>query len=94
LPSGAVHPEGIGHGRPAISAKVGEIERRLRALEKSSEKIGTHASSSARDKTKGVGDAVASALADWADRFRWSANALGDQSAVMSKDAARLEGPG
>ena len=78
----------------AISAEVGEIERRLRALEKSLEKIGTQASSSARDRAEGIGDALASALAGWADRFRGTANALGDQSAAMSKDAARLGSAG
>jgi ElaB/YqjD/DUF883 family membrane-anchored ribosome-binding protein len=74
----------------AISAEVGEIERRLRALEKDLEKIGARASSSARDTAEGLGDAIASALGGWADRFRQSATVIGGQSASVGKDAARL----
>jgi hypothetical protein len=52
----------------AVSAEVGEIERRFRVLEKSLEKIGTRASSNAGDTAEGLGEAVASALFGWADR--------------------------
>jgi len=74
----------------AISAEVGEIERRLLSLEKSLEKIGARASTSARDTAGGFGDAVASALFGWADRFRQSASLIGDQSAAISRDAAKF----
>lgn len=74
----------------AISAEVGDIERRLRSLEKNLEKIGARASSQARDTAESLGDAVASALFGWADRFRQGANSLGDQSATIGKDAAKL----
>jgi ElaB/YqjD/DUF883 family membrane-anchored ribosome-binding protein len=76
----------------AISAEVGEIERRLRALEKDLEKIGTRASANARDTAEGFGDAIAAALGGWADRFRQGAASVGDQSASLSKDAASLGG--
>jgi ElaB/YqjD/DUF883 family membrane-anchored ribosome-binding protein len=36
-----------------------------------------------------LSEAVASALSNWADRFREGANSLGDQSAAFGKDAAR-----
>jgi ElaB/YqjD/DUF883 family membrane-anchored ribosome-binding protein len=76
----------------AISAEVGEIERRLRSLEEDLEKIGARASASARDTAEGLGDVIASALGGWADRFRNSASQIGSQSATYGKDAARLGG--
>ncbi len=74
----------------AVSAEVGEIERRLRSLEKNLEKIGARASTHARDTAEGLGDAVASALFGWADRFRQSTSALGDQSAEVGRDATKV----
>jgi len=74
----------------AISAEVGEIERRLRLLEKDLEKIGARASANAKDTAEGLGDAIASALSGWGDRFRQSAASVGDQSARVGKDAAKL----
>jgi hypothetical protein len=43
----------------------------------------------ARDTADGLGEAVASALSSWADRFRQGTNSLSDQSAAFGKDAAR-----
>jgi len=40
--------------------------------------------------SEGLGEAVASALFGWADRFRQSANVLGDQSTAFGKDAAKF----
>ena len=54
----------------AIPSEVGDIERRLRILQNGIEKLGTRASSNARDTADGLGEAVASALSSWADRFR------------------------
>ena len=67
----------------AISAEAGEIGRRLQALEKSLEKLGARASTTGRDTAENLGDAIASALSGWADRFRQA----GDQ---YGKDAANL----
>ena len=50
---------------------------------------GTRASSNARDTADGLGEAVASALSSWADRFRQGSNSVSDQSAAFGKDAAR-----
>jgi ElaB/YqjD/DUF883 family membrane-anchored ribosome-binding protein len=72
-----------------ISAEVGEIERRLRLLEKDLEKIGARASSNAKDAAEGLGDAIASALSGWGDRFRQSAVSLGDQSTRLGKDLGK-----
>jgi ElaB/YqjD/DUF883 family membrane-anchored ribosome-binding protein len=74
----------------AISGEAGEIKRRLRLLEKDLEKIRARASASAKDTAEGLGDAIASALFGWGDRFRQSATSLGTQSAGLSKDAAKL----
>jgi ElaB/YqjD/DUF883 family membrane-anchored ribosome-binding protein len=71
----------------AISSEVGDIERRLQTLQRGIEKLGTRASSNARDTAEGLSEAVASALSNWADRFR--ENSLGDRSAAFGKDAAR-----
>jgi ElaB/YqjD/DUF883 family membrane-anchored ribosome-binding protein len=73
-----------------ISAEAGEIERRLRALEKRLNIAGARASTSARDTAENLGDAIASALTGWADRFRQGASTVGDQSSALGRDAARL----
>jgi ElaB/YqjD/DUF883 family membrane-anchored ribosome-binding protein len=72
----------------AISSEVGDIERRLRILQNGIEKLGTRASSNARDTADGLGEAVASALSSWADRFRTGTNLLSEQSGAFGKDAA------
>ena len=74
----------------AISAEVSEVERRLRALEKSLENIGARTSTHAQDTAESPGDAIALALSRWADRFRQGASTVGDQSAAVGRDAARL----
>jgi ElaB/YqjD/DUF883 family membrane-anchored ribosome-binding protein len=73
----------------AISSEVGDIERRLQVLQNGIEKLGTRASSNARDTADGLSEAVASALSSWADRFRQGTNSLSEQSAAFGKDAAR-----
>jgi ElaB/YqjD/DUF883 family membrane-anchored ribosome-binding protein len=74
----------------AISAQAGEIEQRLLALEKRLENVGTRASTNARDTAENLGDAIASALSGWADRFRQGASTVGNQSAALGKDSAKL----
>jgi ElaB/YqjD/DUF883 family membrane-anchored ribosome-binding protein len=73
----------------AISSEVGEIEQRLRTLQRGLEKLGTRASSNARNGADGLGDAVAAALSSWADRFRQGASSVSDQSAPFGNNAAR-----
>ena len=74
----------------AISAEVGEIERRLRSLEKNLERAGGAASANVKASAESFGDAVASSLFGWADRFRQSASVLGDQSTAFGKDATKF----
>src|SRR5579872_525598 len=73
----------------AIANEVGEIERRLRVLEKSLEKISARTAWKSRKATDGLGDTIASALSNWSGRFRQSAGLFG-QSTSFGKDAARL----
>ena len=73
----------------AISSEVGHIERRLQALQRGLDKLGTRASSNARDAAGDLSEAVSSALSNWADRFRQGASSLGEQSAPFFKDATR-----
>jgi ElaB/YqjD/DUF883 family membrane-anchored ribosome-binding protein len=72
------------------SPQTGEIERRLQALEKRLNEIGARASTNSRDIVGDLSDVIASALSTWADRFRQGAGTVGDQSAALGKDAARL----
>ena len=72
------------------SVQTGEIERRLNALEKRLNEIGTRFSANSRDVVGDLGNVIASALSDWADRFRKGASTVGDQSAALGKDAVRL----
>ena len=71
-------------------AQTGEIERRLQTLEKRSNEIGARASTNSRDFVGDLSEVIASALSTWADRFRQGAGTVGDQSAALGKDAARL----
>ncbi len=72
------------------SAQTDEIERRLNALEKRLNEIGTRFSTNSRDIVGDLGNVIASALSNWAERFRQGASTVGDQSAALGKDAARL----
>ena len=74
------------------SAQTGEIERRLQTLEKRLSEIGARARASTnnRDIVGDLSEVIASALSTWADRFRQGADTVGDQSAALGKDAARL----
>jgi hypothetical protein len=64
----------------------GGIERRLQALEN---RLNT-TSTNARDSVENLGDAIASALTGWANRFRQGANTAGDRSAALGRGAAKL----
>jgi hypothetical protein len=74
----------------AISAEVGEIERRLRGIESTLASLSERASVGARDTAEGMGETIASALSDWAGRFGQSARLIGNRSTVLRKDASQL----
>ena len=62
----------------------------MQALEKRLNIAGARVSTRARDTAEDLGDAIASALTGWADRFRQGASTVGDQSSALGRDAARL----
>src|SRR5712691_4478168 len=74
---------------PAISANLGEIEHRLRSLERRLEGAGRHASARAVETADNVGEAVASALGAVANRFRAGAASIGG-AAEIGNEAAKL----
>ena len=81
----------------AISADIGEIEHRLRTLEKHLERIGGNTSRNAAQAVDRIGETadrvaetVASALSTMADRFRGKASSVSDQAGRMGNEAAKL----
>jgi ElaB/YqjD/DUF883 family membrane-anchored ribosome-binding protein len=75
----------------AISTDLGEIERRLRALEKHLQRMGSRTSASAAQAADRVSDSVASALSSMADRFReFRESRSYDEAARIGNEVARL----
>src|SRR5712691_5086451 len=74
----------------AIAADIGEIDRRLRALENTLERVGGRASASAGQAADRFGETVAAALSTIADRFRNGAGSMGDEAAKLGNEAAKL----
>jgi ElaB/YqjD/DUF883 family membrane-anchored ribosome-binding protein len=77
------------HAR-AISADLGEIDRRLRALEKTLSRAGGRASAGAGQAADRLGESVAAALSGIADRFRNGAGSMGDEATKLGSEAARF----
>jgi ElaB/YqjD/DUF883 family membrane-anchored ribosome-binding protein len=75
---------------PAISADLGEIEHRLRSLERRLEDAGRHASARAAETADNVGEAVAAALNSVANRVRTGAASI--NAAEIGSEAAKLGG--
>src|SRR5438445_3474370 len=67
----------------AISAQIGDIEQRLRTLERHLEAAGSRSANH-------VGENVASALSSMAENLRGRANSMRDDVAKISGDAAKL----
>jgi len=67
----------------AISAQIGDIEQRLRTLERHLEAAGSRSANH-------VGENVASALSSMAENLRGRANSMRDDVAKISGDAAQL----
>ncbi len=74
----------------AISADIGEIERRLRSLEARLERVGSRTSANAAQAADRAGEMIASVLNNAADRFRGGAHSVGDEAARLGGQAARL----
>jgi ElaB/YqjD/DUF883 family membrane-anchored ribosome-binding protein len=78
-----------GHSR-ALSAEIGEIEQRLRALERQLERVGGRSAASAAQAADRVGEGIASALNGMAERLRGGANSMRDEAAKIGSEAAKL----
>lgn len=74
----------------AISAQVGEVERRLRSLEQRLERAGDHAPATARHAADRAGDVIASALGSIVDRFRGDSDSIGDAATKIGGQAAKI----
>src|SRR5262249_61210207 len=74
----------------AISAEFGEIDQRLRALERQLERVGGRSAASAAQAAEGVGETIASALNGMAERLRGGANSMRDEAAKIGSEAAKL----
>ena len=72
------------------SAHVGDIERRLRSMERRLERAGGRASASATQTADHVGDVIASALSGIAERFRGDASGMAEEAAKLGSVAAKL----
>lgn len=78
-----------GHSR-ALAADFGDINRRLRAIERRLEGAVGSTSAKAARTADHVGDTVASLVSSIADRLQGSG--IGDEAAKIGNEAARLGG--
>jgi ElaB/YqjD/DUF883 family membrane-anchored ribosome-binding protein len=76
--------------RRSMSISTDEIEKRLRLLERRLDRAIGRTSASAVETADHVRDAIASALASVADRFRGGANTMGGEAAKIGSEAAKF----
>ena len=74
----------------ALSTEIGDIDQRLRALERRLEAIGGHSAVNAVQAVDQVGETIASALGSVAERLRGRADAVRDEVAKIGGGAAKL----
>jgi ElaB/YqjD/DUF883 family membrane-anchored ribosome-binding protein len=74
----------------AISAEIGDIDQRLRALERQLERVGSRSAASAVQAADRVGETIASALNGMAERLRGGASSMRDEAAKIGGEAAKL----
>jgi hypothetical protein len=74
----------------AISADIGEIERRLRSLERHMETAGGRASATAAQAADKAGEVVATALDGMAERLRERTGFVGDEAARVGGEITKL----
>jgi ElaB/YqjD/DUF883 family membrane-anchored ribosome-binding protein len=74
----------------ALSSEIGDIDQRLRALERRLEVIGGRSAAGAAQAVDHVGETIASALSGVAERLRGRAESVRDEVAKISGDAAKL----
>src|SRR5262249_51469407 len=74
----------------AISAQIGDIDQRLRTLERHLEAAGSRSAATAAQAVDHVGESVASALSGIAENLRGRANSMRGEVAKIGGDAAKL----
>ena len=72
----------------AISAEIGNIDRRLRSLERQLERAGGRSAANAAQAADRVGETIVSALQSMADRLQGGANSVRDEVAKIGSEAA------
>jgi hypothetical protein len=79
-----------------MTSDFADIERRMQAMERRLSRLGAAAGRATSDVSSGlshatdrVGDVVASALADVAERFRGGAGSMGGEAARLGHEAAK-----
>jgi hypothetical protein len=73
-----------------FAADIGDIERRMKTLERRIERTAGRASARVANAADHVGDAIIPALAEVIERFRGGARSVGDEAAHYGQEAARL----
>jgi ElaB/YqjD/DUF883 family membrane-anchored ribosome-binding protein len=74
----------------AISAEIGDIDQRLRSLERHLERVGGRSVASAAQAAEQVGETIASTLNNVAERLRGGASSVRDEAAKIGGEAAKL----
>ena len=74
----------------AISAEIGNIDQRLRSLERQLERVGGRSAANAAQAADRVGETIVSALQGMADRVQGGANSVRDEAAKIGSEAAKL----
>jgi ElaB/YqjD/DUF883 family membrane-anchored ribosome-binding protein len=72
----------------AISAEIGNIDQRLRSLERQLERVGGRSAANAAQAADRVGETIVSALQGMADRLQGGANSVRDEVAKIGSETA------
>jgi ElaB/YqjD/DUF883 family membrane-anchored ribosome-binding protein len=78
------------HQSRAISVDIGEIERRLRGLERRLERLGNQTSARTAEAADHIGERIAASLTNIAEQFRGGANTVSDEAVRIGGEAAKL----
>ena len=74
----------------ALSADIGDVHQRLRALERRLEEIGGRSAAGATQAVDHAGEVIASTLSSVAEALRGRANSVGHDVAKIGGEAAKL----
>ena len=74
----------------SLERRLHDLENQLTRVTKAAKRASAGMSSRVSDTSDWLGDAIGSALAEVADRFRGGARSVGEEAARLRQDAARL----